>query len=272
MTSGENSEPTHLDENLNLKDEIYIKGDPGQYVKLNVGGSLFQTTIATLTRVDCMLRAMFSGQLGVHKDSEGWIRIDRDGEQFGNILKFLRDGKVCLPESVKEINDLLAEANFLIQELIDSCEAELKRHEVKPICQIVLITSPEEEIKLIKNSVKPVVLLSMNRGRPQHSSYSAVSHDNFLKHWELFNKFCLKSHSQFLFVLNEKHTELNCCWSFYYQGESLSRVASDGAAKIDGKIVTNIVFREGLIYDSILDLMLISNQQSSNKKVGREEI
>jgi hypothetical protein len=33
-----------------------------EYVKLNVGGALFQTTLATLTKYDCMFRAMFSGR------------------------------------------------------------------------------------------------------------------------------------------------------------------------------------------------------------------
>lgn len=68
-----------------------IKGNPSQYVKLNIGGEkgqileknpifwvetkiplqlsllglLYYTTIRTLTKVDCMLRAMFSGKLEV---------------------------------------------------------------------------------------------------------------------------------------------------------------------------------------------------------------
>lgn len=78
-----------------------IKGSPSQYVKLNIGGEwggldrkyffwvdqrkisisilgfLYYTTIRTLTKVDCMLRAMFSGKLEVLTDSEGWILIDR---------------------------------------------------------------------------------------------------------------------------------------------------------------------------------------------------
>lgn len=33
-----------------------------QYVKLNVGGALFQTTLTTLNKYDCMFRAMFSGR------------------------------------------------------------------------------------------------------------------------------------------------------------------------------------------------------------------
>lgn len=48
-----------------------IKGNPSQYVKLNVGGCLHYTTIATLTKSDTMLRAMFSGRMEVLTDTEG---------------------------------------------------------------------------------------------------------------------------------------------------------------------------------------------------------
>lgn len=49
-----------------------ITGPGSQYVKLNVGGSLHYTTIATLTKQpDSMLRAMFSGRLEVLTDAEG---------------------------------------------------------------------------------------------------------------------------------------------------------------------------------------------------------
>ncbi len=48
-----------------------IKGNASKYVKLNVGGSLFYTTIGTLTKHDSMLRAMFSGRMEVLTDSEG---------------------------------------------------------------------------------------------------------------------------------------------------------------------------------------------------------
>ena len=42
-----------------------------KYVKLNVGGRLYYTTIETLTKHDTMLRAMFSGRMDVLTDSEG---------------------------------------------------------------------------------------------------------------------------------------------------------------------------------------------------------
>lgn len=44
---------------------------PSEYVKLNIGGSLHYTTISTLRKHDTMLRAMFSGRMDVHTDTEG---------------------------------------------------------------------------------------------------------------------------------------------------------------------------------------------------------
>jgi hypothetical protein len=52
-----------------------FQGSPSQYVKLNVGGNLFYTTIGTLTKHDNMLRAMFSGRMEVITDPDGWILI-----------------------------------------------------------------------------------------------------------------------------------------------------------------------------------------------------
>lgn len=46
-----------------------------KYVKLNVGGALYYTTMQTLTKQDTMLKAMFSGRMEVLTDSEG---IDDD--------------------------------------------------------------------------------------------------------------------------------------------------------------------------------------------------
>ena len=42
-----------------------------RYVKLNVGGALFTTTVGTLTKHDNMLRAMFSGRMELQTDEEG---------------------------------------------------------------------------------------------------------------------------------------------------------------------------------------------------------
>lgn len=98
----------------------------------------------------------------------GWILIDRCGKHFSCILNFLRDGIVSLPESQKEVAELLAEAKYyLIQELIDACEAILNRYRenpnLEPICRVPLITSAKEESQLINTTSKPIVKLLNNR-------------------------------------------------------------------------------------------------------------
>ena len=47
----------------------------GKYVKLNVGGSLYCTTLGTLTKHDNMLRAMFSGRMELETDDEGMYTV-----------------------------------------------------------------------------------------------------------------------------------------------------------------------------------------------------
>lgn len=62
-----------------------------------------------------------------HLLSLGWILIDRCGKHFGTILNYLRDGAVPLPESRREIEELLAEAKYyLVQGLVDECQAALQ--------------------------------------------------------------------------------------------------------------------------------------------------
>lgn len=67
--------------------------------------------------------------------------IDRCGKHFGVILNYLRDGSVPLPESKRELQELLIEAKyFLIQELLSACELALERWKdskmVEPICSV----------------------------------------------------------------------------------------------------------------------------------------
>ena len=52
---------------------VAAKANTSKYVKLNVGGALFYTTVATLNnpKHDTMLRAMFSGRMEVQTDAEG---------------------------------------------------------------------------------------------------------------------------------------------------------------------------------------------------------
>ena len=53
------------------RDARELLSQKSTYVKLNVGGALFTTTVGTLTKYDNMLRAMFSGRMEVQTDEEG---------------------------------------------------------------------------------------------------------------------------------------------------------------------------------------------------------
>ena len=82
-------------------------------VKLNVGGTKFETTLSTLTRYpDSLLAAMFSGRHKVLPCDDGYIFIDRDGTHFQTILNCLRSGKLSVPSSVAAATELQCEMEY----------------------------------------------------------------------------------------------------------------------------------------------------------------
>ena len=93
-------------------------------IKLNVGGTLFTTTVATLTKYpDSMLAAMFnpeSERPPAEKDDNGNFFMDRDPRAFEYILQFLRNAR--LPKEIVgcSIEQVEWEADyFSLQELLD---------------------------------------------------------------------------------------------------------------------------------------------------------
>ncbi|XP_004296111.1 PREDICTED: FH protein interacting protein FIP2-like [Fragaria vesca subsp. vesca] len=87
--------------------------NPSTWVRLNVGGKLFCTTIGTLTlrEPDSMLAAMFSGRHTL-KLEDGHVLIDRDGDYFGFILNWLRDGDVPAALETHQYKQLIKEADY----------------------------------------------------------------------------------------------------------------------------------------------------------------
>jgi len=83
-------------------------------IKLNIGGIKYQTSYNTIGKDDeSMLSSMFSGRHNIKTDSEGYYFIDRNGEVFKYILKYLRDGKINFSDMTNDTkNDLLDEANY----------------------------------------------------------------------------------------------------------------------------------------------------------------
>ncbi|KAL9951570.1 hypothetical protein ACROYT_G044254 [Oculina patagonica] len=82
-------------------------------VKLNVGGHLFSTSLATLNKdPGSMLHAMFSGRFETKPSEDGSYFIDRDGTHFRYILNYLRTGQLIVPKDEIVREELLAEAEF----------------------------------------------------------------------------------------------------------------------------------------------------------------
>ena len=77
----------------------------GEVISLNVGGTIFVTSVATLTKdPNSMLASMFGGATELppaRKDGHGNYFVDRDPETFRVILSFLRSA--CLSEDVASL-------------------------------------------------------------------------------------------------------------------------------------------------------------------------
>ena len=68
-----------------------------EVISLNVGGTLYTTSKATLQREkSSMLAALFSGRYKIPTDENGHFFIDRNGRHFSFILAYLR-GESCQP-------------------------------------------------------------------------------------------------------------------------------------------------------------------------------
>lgn len=252
-----------------MSGKTVIKGNPSQYVKLNVGGCLHYTTLGTLTKHDTMLRAMFSGRLEVLSDSDGWILIDRCGKHFGTILNFLRDGSVSLPDNSREIAELLAESKFYcIAELSQSCTQALqkKSREAEPICRVPLITSQKEEEMLITSTTKPAIKLLINRHSNKYS-YTSTSDDNLLKNIELFDKLSLWYSNRVLFIKDVISTSEICCWVFYGHGKKVSEVCCTSIVYATDKKHTKVECPEARIFEDTLNILLYESRNAPDKEL-----
>ncbi|KAI1700661.1 BTB/POZ domain-containing protein [Ditylenchus destructor] len=113
------------------------------WVRLNVGGKVFETTKDTLSKYpESFLARLVNGGLPSTQDKYGAYRIDRSYEHFDTILNYFRNGTLNFESNEKAVKDLLCEADFYnIQPLVDEIHKAiklcLKRTEVVIVKQLV---------------------------------------------------------------------------------------------------------------------------------------
>jgi hypothetical protein len=106
------------------------------HVELNIGGYRFQTSVQTLRRVPhTFFDAYFSGRYAQDVCLDGSIFVDRDGEHFGHVLEYMRDGVVSVAEagaqpSVSLLRALKREFGFYCIELSVEHGVEQEQPEV----------------------------------------------------------------------------------------------------------------------------------------------
>jgi hypothetical protein len=99
-------------------------------VELNIGGHRFQTSVQTLRRLPhTFFDAYFSGRYAQDVCVDGSIYVDRDGEHFGHVLEYMRDGVVLVAEagacpSVSLLRALKREFGYYCIELVADEPAE----------------------------------------------------------------------------------------------------------------------------------------------------
>eukprot|EP01120_Amphizonella_sp_Union-15-10_P001698 TRINITY_DN11847_c0_g1_i1.p1 TRINITY_DN11847_c0_g1~~TRINITY_DN11847_c0_g1_i1.p1 ORF type:complete len:258 (-),score=49.30 TRINITY_DN11847_c0_g1_i1:124-897(-) len=91
----------------------YAQENQQARLKLNVGGKIFETTVATLNKYpESLLANMFVGDYKVQPDTDGVYFIDRDGSLFGYVVNFLRDETIALPSNQHDLEQLEREARY----------------------------------------------------------------------------------------------------------------------------------------------------------------
>ena len=108
----------------------------GEVITLNVGGTLFTTTMATLTKYpNSLLAAMFepgSERPPARKDKEGNFFIDGEPKPFETILRFLRRGKLTEDIDGCTLEKLELEADYYgLEELLKIIGERKKAEERK---------------------------------------------------------------------------------------------------------------------------------------------
>ncbi|EFP09867.1 hypothetical protein CRE_21300 [Caenorhabditis remanei] len=193
---------------------------PNNTVKLNVGGTTFQSTHSTLTKFDGYFKTMLETLVPVEKDELGYIFIDRDPTHFRLILNFMRDGDVGLPDSEQDVEEISREANFyLLEGLMELCSRKLEILAPKNALKIRILETDEQVLQATVYAEKPVLIIYFVVG----------SHGEILKPFyqqERFNIFGYleKYETEFDIYFRKKYLDDGICsFQIRYKNEVVTR-------------------------------------------------
>nr|CDJ95276.1 Potassium channel domain containing protein [Haemonchus contortus] len=96
----------------------------GDRIRLNVGGTIFETTLSTLKKVP---NTVLSTMVAERWRGQGELFIDRDPTHFSKILNYLRDGdEFSIPQDRDACEELRREAQFYnITGLAELCSPQI---------------------------------------------------------------------------------------------------------------------------------------------------
>ena len=123
-----------------------IRSSRNDWIKLNVGGTLFQTTRTTLCKdPKSFLYRLCQDEtdLESHKDENGAYLIDRDPAHFAPIVNYLRHGKLIINKDLTE-EGVLEEAEFynitalikLVKERIEERDGKSRQAHLKNVYRV----------------------------------------------------------------------------------------------------------------------------------------
>lgn len=142
-------------------------------VKLNVGGTVFETLKSTLTKHEGFFKTLletgvpvgffvqfyfnkFTFQVQPEKDDKNRFFIDRSPKHFETVLNYMRSGVAILPDSEKELRELKEEAEYYLLEDLAILSQPLKN-------KVRTYDSPHELLQFIANTRKASFVLHQSQ-------------------------------------------------------------------------------------------------------------
>ncbi|XP_033737715.1 BTB/POZ domain-containing protein KCTD5-like [Pecten maximus] len=159
-----------------------------QWVKLNVGGTVFMTTRTTLCRdPKSFLYRLVQDEpdLNTDKDDNGAYLIDRDPTYFGPVLNYLRHGKLVINRDLAE-EGILEEAEFynitdlikLVKEKIVERNAKQNQSFTKSVYRVLQCS--EEELTQIVSAMSDGWKFEQLVNIGSQYNYGSEDHAEFL--------------------------------------------------------------------------------------------